>query len=316
MVKYLLLANISLAEDIYMAQITSGDPHGLNRIFVGLVDNEGYNLGTLTARPADGTLMTPYQILYPKDAMPALPDRSVIDFTGGNVWTGSYMYGITSIGSFNMNIATIEAELIAMLTNTEVDQTTNTRSTMFAENILLPTPNQAWLMIVYNIQSKEDGSVGANKYIHTIIPRAWISPKGTNGAPSFQSPGSADYTVAMTVADRTPFGLLFSDTTMNLEGNRTPFYHDIRDNQLHIVTFTAAAGATEVVTLPYKPVAYDYSTPDSNDDPVSCFVNGEIVNATTVNATTGAVTLTNAGGGAFSGGEIIGIIYETNYVPV
>lgn len=294
-----------------MAQVTIGDAHGLSKVFIGLVTTEGYHIGQNAEIPADGTLMTPYLSLYAKEAGFSLPSRNPTDFTGGDRWTGSYVYGITTLGAFELQLSTTEAELIALTSSSAIDQTQNTRQTIFADNIILPTPPQACMMIVFNLQSKEVGSVGGNKYISLILPRVWLSPEGIQGAPSFQAAGSYKFQVITTISDRMPYGPLFSTTDLNLFDNVTPNYYVITDNPPHFVTFTAAAGATETVTLPYKPISFDYSTPDSGTQPVQCYVNGVQVDATTINATTGAVTITQA----FTGGEIIGIFYETNYVP-
>lgn len=294
-----------------MAQIKIGDVHGLYRVFVGLVDVDGYNQGQSATTPANGTLLSPYVLKYAQNAEFNLPNRNQIDFTGGDVWTGSYVYGITSIGTFSLVSSTVETDLIALLSSSSVDQTLNTLQTHFVDNIILPTPPQAWMMTVFRIQSKEAGSVGADKFITMVFPRVWVSPEGISGAPTFQGQGTYNFTVIPTVGDRMPYGPLLSTTSMDIYENITPNYFVITDNPTHAVTFYAETGATEVVTLPYKPVAYDYATPDSDTQPVTVYVNGVQVDATTINSTTGEITITQA----FSGGEKIGVFYETNYEP-
>ncbi len=110
-----------------MAQVKSGDPHGLYRVMVGVVDTNGYNYGTAGLDVANGTLIQPYLMKYAKAAEMPLPDRTVIDFTGGDVWTGSFVYGITSLGSFSLESSTVDADLIALVSGGSVDQTTNSR---------------------------------------------------------------------------------------------------------------------------------------------------------------------------------------------
>lgn len=300
-----------------MAQIKIGDPHGLFRVFVGLVDENGYNLGTAGPGVAEGTLVAPYLIRYAQSAEIGLPDRSVIDFTGGDVWTGSYVYGITSLGTFEMTLSTVEAELIAFLSDSTVDSVTNDRQTIFSDNIMIPTPPQAWMMIVFRIQSKEVGQKGANKYLTIILPRTWVSPKGISGAPAFQAAGTYGFMIVPTVGDRFPWGLPFSCTNLNLELDETPVLYVITDNPVHTVGYLATNGnASETITLPFKPVGGDIAAPDSSVDPVQTYIEGQATNADSITVNTGEVIVSPiAPATNFDGGEYIGIFYETEYEP-
>lgn len=295
-----------------MAQIKTGDPHGLYRVLVGLVNTTGYNVGTAGPGVANGTLVQPYILKYPKDATMPVPDRTVIDFTGGDVWTGSYVYGFTSLGTGTLTSSTVDATLVALVSGSQVDNTTNTRTTLFSENVNRSTPPQSWVAVIFRIQSKETGSVGADKFLTIIAPRSWVVAKGVTGAPAFQTAGQYDYSVVITMSDRTPWGITFANLGMSLSENQAPMFYAITDYPIHVVGMFAESGATEVVTLPYKPApaGYDYTTPDSSDDPVQVYVDGVLTDATTVVEATGAVTVT----AAFAGGEYIGIFYETEYV--
>lgn len=302
-----------------MAQTKIGDPHGLYKVFIGLVDDNGYNWGTAGESVSDGTLVTPYHVRYAQNAEIAMPDRTVVDFTGGDVWTGSYVYGITSLGTFELTLSTIETDLIALTSGSSSDQTLNTLQTVFAENIMRPTPPQVWMMTVFRLQSKEPGSVGANKYITIVLPRVWVAPKGVAGAPAFQAAGTYGYTIIPTIGDHMPWGPAFDETTsgaggtigLDLENNQTPSFYVITDYPVHAVGFKAASGASATVTLPFKPagVQADYTTPDSANQRVQVYVNGVQTDATTITLSSRQVVVP----GPFTGGEYIGIFYETEY---
>lgn len=300
-----------------MAQIKIGDPHGLFRVFVGLVDESGYNFGTAGPGVDQGTQLSPYLIRYAQSAEIGLQDRTVVDFTGGDVWTGSYVYGITSLGTFEMTLSTVEAELVAFLSDSTVDNTTNENVTLFSDNIMVPTPPQAWMMIVFRIQSKETGSKGANKFLTIVLPRTWVTPKGISGAPAFQSPGTYGFTIVPTVGDRFPWGQPFSCTNLNLELDETPVVYMITDNPVHAVGYVAtAANATETLTLPFKPVGNDIVAPDNSSDPLQTYIDGRSQNADSVTVSTGEVIVSPiAPASQFDGGEYIGVLYETNYEP-
>ena len=306
-----------------MAQIKIGDPHGLYRVFVGLVDENGYNYGTAGSGVAASTLVSPYMMKYAKNAEIAQNDRNVIDFTGGDVWTGSYVYGITSLGTFSLTSSTLEADLIALTSGGQVDQTLNTLQTVFAENILRSTPPQVWVMIVYRIQSKESGSTGANKYLTVVCPRTWTAPKGVSGAPAFQSAGEYGFTMVPTVGDRMPWGPSFAETTSGASGtigldqelNQTPTFYVISDYPLHAVGQKPTAGSSnEDVVLPFVPagVQTDYTTPDSSTQRVQVYVDGVQVDAASVTLSTKTVVVAPPGG-TWAGTEYIGVLYETAY---
>ena len=99
-----------------MSQISYGDAHGLYRVQIGLVGDDGYNYGTAERKwrmAPPQTLMSFVSLLAAEMAM---PDRTVIDFTGGDVWTGSYVHGITSLGTFSLTLSTVDATLISIVT--------------------------------------------------------------------------------------------------------------------------------------------------------------------------------------------------------
>lgn len=297
-----------------MAQIKSGDPHGLYRVQIGFVNSLGYNFGQANPEGTinDGTTFSSYITRFAKAAEMAIPDRTVIDFTGGDVWTGSFVYGITSLGSSTLTLSTIDTNMISMVSNSKVDQSTNTRLTIYAENIMLPSPPQVFMATTFRIQSKDADTKGANKYITSVMPRLWVSPKGITGAPNFQAPGESQYTIVPTVAGRMPHGIAFTEAAQSFENDETPNYYIISDYPIHFVGHQAAAGANATINLPYRPVgsAATYATPNSTTQPVQVVVDGVVVDATSIDPVTGVVVVP----GPFSGGEYIGVQYETLYV--
>ncbi len=306
-----------------MAQIKIGDPHGLYRVLIGLVTEEGYNAGTAGDGFAASTVVSPYYVKYAQSAEIAMPDRTVIDFTGGDVWTGSYVYGITSLGTFQLTLSTIEGDLIAMTSQSSIDNTLNSLQNYFGENIMLATPPQCWMAIVYRIQSKESGSKGANKYLTTVLPRVWVAPKGVAGAPAFQAAGNYGFTIVPTIGDRLPWGPTFGETTaageigLDFSENESPNFYMITDYPIHAVGYRpAAAAATVSITLPYRPIGVqaDYTSPNSATQRVQVYINGVQTNANSVTLSSRAVVVAPISPAvAFTGNEYIGILYETEY---
>ena len=302
-----------------MAQVKIGDAHGLFRVFVGLVNGVGYNYGTAGADAGENTLLAPYNIRFAQSAEIALPDRTVVDFTGGDIWTGSYVYGITSLGTFQLTLSTVEADLIAMLSESSVDQTLNTQQTIFSDNIMIPTPPQAFMMTVFRLQSKEAGSKGANKFLTIVLPRVWVTPKGISGAPAFQAAGTYGFTIVPTVGDRMPWGPTFGTTAMDLYEDETPNFYVVTDYPVHTVSYLPDTGdVTATINLPFKPIgtASDYTSPDSSTQKVQVYINGVQTDADSIDPTTGVVVVSPiAPATEFTAGDFIGVFYETNYIP-
>lgn len=275
-----------------------------------MVNDQGYNFGTAGPEMANGTTTSSYVIRFAKAAEIAMPDRTNIDFTGGDRWTGSYLHGITSLGTFSLTLSTIDANLIAIVAEAKVDQTTNSRWSIFGDNILLPTPNQVFMCTTFRIQSKETGTKGANKFIHQVVPRCWVGPKGVSGAPNFQAAGEYGFTIVPTIGERMPHGVPFTAAKHNFEENETPLYYMITDNPVHFVGHKAAAGASSIITLPYNPVGVqtDYDTPNSSTQAIQVVKNGQIVNASDIDLENRTITVST------NEDDYVGILYETDLI--
>lgn len=289
-----------------MSQISYGDAHGLYRVQIGLVGDDGYNYGTAGEEMANGTTSSAYVIRFATAAEMAMPDRTVIDFTGGDVWTGSYVHGITSLGTFSLTLSTVDATLISIVTQIQVDKTTNSRWSLFGDNILLPTPKQIWMATTFRIQSKEPGTKGASKFIHQIVPRCWLSPKGISGAPNFQAVGNYGFTIVPSIGEKLPHGIQFTET-QNFAENETPMVYLITDNPIHFVGHKAASGVSSTITLPFSPVGVqsDYTSPNSSTQAIQVVVNGVVTNATSIDVANRTVTVPT------TAGDYVGILYET-----
>jgi len=207
----------------------------------------------------------------------------------------------------SMTLSVVDANLISLVAESKVDQTTNTRWSIFSDNILLPTPNQVFMCTTFRLQSKEAGTKGASKFIHQILPRCWVSPKGIAGAPNFQAAGEYQFTIVPTIGEKIPHGVSFTQELHNFSENETPLVYLITDNPIHFVAHKAGSGTSSVITLPYRPVGEDadYASPDSSTQAIQVVKNGTIFDATTIDLDTRTVTV------ATDPGDYIGILYET-----
>jgi hypothetical protein len=234
-----------------MVAIKQGSPHGLYMVYAQKVGSDGISYGVAGDTLAEGSTSEPLLLKYPKSATLPSPDRTVIDFQGGDRWIGSYQYGISTLGTFDFITQDANADFVALATGTNVDQTSNTELTEFTEDTLgndFPTLS---LVFVYRIQSSADATFGQNWYIHTVIPQCQIAPKGVQSAPSFQTAGEYAYQVTPTAAANKIHGPAFG-TNLGATDNKLSHYHIISPYPLWTATHHAA-GVSGTVVGSYQP---------------------------------------------------------------
>lgn len=250
-----------------MAQIKKGGSHGLWKVAAQLVGANGISYGIAGDSLASGSGSTPRILHYPKDAGIPQPDRTTIDFTGGDRWITSYQYGIQSLGSFDFTLQDTDADFIAMCTGTNVDQATNDEWTEYTEDHLAAGRPQLSLMFVFRIQSFENSTFGQTYYMHQIIPRCWVSPRGLS--PSFQSPLSYAFQVTPASGSKAINGQPFG-SNLNATDNTLAMYTLIADNPLAMATFVAS-GATASIVGAFQPISTVVGTATSTKNLVHRF---------------------------------------------
>lgn len=288
-----------------MAQTKSGSPHGALSVQFALLGNDGKAYGVAGGSQANNTVSGAYLAKYLKSCDMPIPDRNTIDFTSKDTWNGSFQYGISSLGSFSLTLENIDADLIALLSGSSVDQTTNALWTYFAENVLAETVPQVCVIVTYRIQIRGGVLDGGDRYAHAIIPKAWCAPKGVSGAPSFQTAGEYSIQVTPTASAIHPAGVPFSSMAMNLEDDRTPILTLFTDNPIHLATYVGDGTAT-TFTLPYLPLSEVVTV---NNSPNEFNIDGTLTALSALASDTGVATLTApVGSGTHSA-----ILYETNH---
>ncbi len=298
-----------------MAQITQGAKFGVYKVLIQKVGESGASYGQAGSGLSAGSATHPYVADYPKSVGFSLPDRTTIDFTGGDRWVSSFQFGINSLGSFDMTLQDVDADLIALVTGSTVDQSTNTRWTTYSENTLATLLPQMSLMVIYRIQSFETATFGQTFYHHTFVPRCWIAPK-LNGQ-AYQAGTDVTFQVTPTASGRRLTGNAFS-TDLTLEGNKATHYHTITSNPLYMFAYRAN-GTTVTMTSAYKPVSSTVGTASNTANSIVVFNDTTLVAtnsiADTVNTTTGAIAA-GTSGATIASGDMVYALHETNFVPV
>lgn len=294
-----------------MAQVIEGYSHGLYKIVAQLTGADGSSYGVAGDGISAGANSNAYVMDWPQSANIAIPDRTTIDFTGGDRWQQSYQYGITSLGSFDFSLENTDPTMTALCTGTLVDQTTNAAWTQYTEDILAGARPQLSLMIIHKIQSAEQSTFGQTKYVNTIIPRCWIAPKGVSGI-NFQAKAASTFQVTATGAARAIDGEAFA-ANLNAADNRVAWYHIISDYPLAMVAAKANATSHNIVGA-YKPISSVVGTTSSSKNRIvklsgTTYTVGVADTVTTATATAAVGTALTV-----AANDFLFWLYETGYV--
>lgn len=293
-----------------MAQIKRGGAHGLFRIAIQKVDDYGISLGTTGASLAEGAVSNAYDVDDPTDCGLTIPEGTVVDFTGGDAWITSFMYGISSLGGFTFQTRSNHADLIALTSNTNVDQTTNDKWTMYTENTLQREFSEFSLIITYRVQSFETATFGATKFISIIVPRATIKPMGNQGI-SYQTVSSYQFQVTPRSTGREINGTLFG-ANLNATDNIVSHYVIITDKPLWMAVGKASGTSLDVVGT-YKPYVADVGTSSSTNNRLTTIDGSTYVATPSVAGTITQSSATFAVASGLTAGDIVTVLYETNF---
>lgn len=290
-----------------MAQIKKGFLAGFPYAQVWTVDDDGYAKGQQSDpnSVSDGTTTHAMLMKDTKTAGFTPPTRNVLHITGGDTWRGSFMFGIGSIDPFDLSLAYLDADLVALLTGSSVDQTTNAEWSVFGMDYNETDLVQVGLMLQTNFQSKETATLGANRWLNIIFPKCQISP---NWPPlGWQAEAPLTYRVQPTMTSKWPNGDAF-DSNQGWEDNQAVAMGIITDYPLALTTYVADGVAT-TFTAGYRPIS---STVTINNTPNHFAVNGTPTALSSIVTTTGIATLAAAG----SASDIDVLMYETKFVAI
>ena len=280
-----------------------GSPFGLQRAIIQLVGTNGRSYGTAGQSAANGTTSHGYVLDYPKTSGLSNPDRTKIDFTGGNRWMGSYMFGIAAMDAFELVSQDFDATLTALVTGSNVDSTTNSQWVIFCENLNKSDLPACSIMLQYQFQSSASATFGQNYWITTVIPRCQIQPKPASQ--EFQAAGSYAYQIVPTMSAVSPTGVAFG-TNQGWHDNKTPSFHILSDNPL-AMTFHRASGTSASIVVAYTPITSAVGTAAATKNNV--VQNGTAIAADTVTPGTKTVAIS---AGLIAADDVM-VLYETNY---
>jgi hypothetical protein len=237
-----------------------------------------------------------------RTAQIAFADATVVDVTGGDKpRLASFNFGGRQLSQFDMVCPLIDPALVALLSGSTVDTTTNQKFELYSTNTNRDQPRICGVILQQRFQEKDGG---ASKIRSLVIPRAELTIK--TGGFEFQAPADVTITVNPLMATRSANGIPFSSLGMGLEDNRVDHYEIISGKRLHLVVLRGNGTATSV-TGAYRPTSADTSHTNGSN---WLAINGVGTALSSVNTATAVFTFSSAP----AAGAYAAILYETDFV--
>lgn len=295
-----------------MATTKRGAPHGFYRAWAYKPNAQGVGMGIAGSTLAAGSNSNPLMLDDPKTGGVSIPTPTTIDFTGGDIYRGSFQYGVSNLSPFDMAFQDRNSDMIALATGTTADQATNDEWTLSTEDVLNEARPQLGLNIIHRIQSSEVATLGNTFYVNTFIPRAWVMPMGYSS--SYQTAAEYSYNVQPTAAARLSNGILVSQAGMNATNDKVTHYHIISEYPLWMATYVCD-DATATVVGDYQPISTTVGTTTSTKNYVVKFTPSTGVAVIGVADTITQASGTFAIGTALTvaSGDIVTVLYETDF---
>lgn len=277
---------------------------GARRIQVAFRDNAGYPMGSLTSpnSPVAGTTTNAHVISGLRSL--THPEKSVARAfdKGDNKVYGQMYLGVDDYGEGTFEIGAADEVFNNYIRRAMPDTSIASDMVVTAENASEVDPPPMFLMGTTRKQMR-DGSFWYDNVIYNNV-QITNSGKANISQEGGESPNPLEYTFAPSLSERMIAGYLFADTDLDvLEDSDT--FTTVRSRYPLAVTTFIADGTDTTVQLPYLPI-YNGATGAAQNIITK---NGVALAVTSVNITTGLVTLSAAG----SSLDKIIIVYQTNF---
>lgn len=289
-----------------MPQVEKGSPAGLSALQLSTMDSTGFWTGQAGTAPANATVSSAYYTRLISGGTPQPRDQNIVEFEGGNGIVGQLAFGTRTLTSFDVTTDHIEPDMIALAVGGLVDQSSNDRWTIFSNNPTKVRLGNIGIMITQEYQSQDDATQGNTRYLTCVIPIATVTFQW--GGAAYQAKSPSTLTITPTTAGKFPNGVAFG-ANQTWEGNETDHFFIITDNPVAYTMFIAD-GADDTYVTGYRPSSSIVT--DANTTANWQAVNGTATAPSSVNTSTGVVTLAAAGSAA----DKVGVIYETGFIAI
>lgn len=282
--------------------MTAGHIAGFYHALFCLRDADGYPTGT-ARELANGETTHAHKLIAPVEASALTLERESATFRGGQQILGRRQLGISEIGAFEITLSAFDEAFHALITGSAVDTSIASANSVTTPNALHADPPQGMLLLTLGFQT----TAGVNKYITYAYPNVQISEAAAGAASQDggENPLPTRYTVTVSGAERTFFGLPYSATDLGAASDL--FVRYVTAKPISVTTFKAAAGATSF-TLGCRPVSGEHAGARNVWTKNGVSAHSEV---TGVNTTTGAVTINAA-----NAGDVFVSVFETEFQAI
>lgn len=280
---------------------------GLKYMLMGRVDNDGYNMGQ-AADPNNPTVNETYPaylVTHPVEyTAPDVTRQTAID-KGGQRFRGKQDLGVNEVGDGAITLSDYDMTADVLATGGGIDTSYVSGWIQGAPNLNTDSLKQCFIAFIEPSQSRDDDTYGDNRYRVKFYPKAQLAPADSsanqNGG---TNPNAVAWTFTPQIVENFINGITWDLLDTAYTQNQTHVHNIIVENPIMVETFVANGSAT-TFTLAYKPL---FSNAD-NTGHNWITKNGANTSVTSVNTTSGLVTLTGAG----TTGDIWVVIYETAF---
>lgn len=278
---------------------------GAKRLQFSRRNSAGYPVGT-QADPETitaNTTMSAYVIHGLREFVPAKRDvAKAVNRGDGKIIATMYM-GVKDYGEGSFELGVEDDTVDALVKRSTLDTTLASDMLVRAGNEGQAEPIPGYLMSTVRVQDIDDGSFWYKTWIYNnaqVIEDEAAPINQKDG----ENPSPLKYKFSPSLSNRLVTGHLFSDTDLQvLEDKDT--YTIIRSRYPLALTSWKANGSATTFNLPYLPV-YSGATGAAQNIITK---NGATQSVTSVNTSTGLVTVSAAG----SSGDIWVVLYQTNF---
>lgn len=288
-----------------------GFVQGVYNMLVWVVDSNGYPMGD--SNDPDNEIgpqvLSAYRINHPTTLTPAIPTRGQATDRGGSTVLGTKDTGMEELPSASIELSDFDLLFDALVTLGGVDTSYSNGWVQGGANHGNPAPPRVGMALLGGWNSRDAADYDDPEILGTTYPSCQITPGyPAQNQNSGVNPSAVTYTIKVANSkyriDGVPYSLI---SGLNYHNDET-FVHPMkREEQWHMVTWVADGSASSF-TLPYLPLYSDATVNGRN----IISRNRQQINVTSVNTTTGLVTLT----GTYTALDRIKVIYPTAWQTV
>jgi hypothetical protein len=277
---------------------------GLYAVQVGLLNANGYAAGILGAAMTNGNSSGIYRVEGRKDATITENEGTTVAIEEGDETVGQWQFGGSAIESVAITLSDNDTALSNLIGGTnESAASSHYKFNVIEEN---NANRPALFAILTQLAQGADGTDGTYYFEHTLIPKA-IGRIGYGNMP-YQDKTERILTLTPSMSKTTPLGLSIATLNVGLNRGKLTAFKFRSNKMVHIHSFMGdGSGATFSPT--YKPAS---SSTNSVTGSNLTTVAGTAVTPTSINTSTGLITLASAPAAA----AMAVILYEHDEVLV